>query len=92
MIDEIRKVLYAYLDKLEAGGTPKENWKISRLIYVARHHRGWRYLVEESLPCVNRVISATDGHYMMLSECHFAGENRSIPTEGPSYVTSSWMH
>lgn len=92
MTDEIRNVIYAYLDKLGAGGTSIDKWKISKFINVARHHRGWRYLVEESLPCVNKIISATDGHYMMISVCHFAGENRSIPAEGPSYVTSSWMY
>lgn len=92
MTGEIRKVIYAYLDKLEAGGTPMDNWKISKFINVARHHRGMGYLVEETLPCVNKIISATDGHYMMCSICHFAGENRSIPDEGPSRVTSSWMH
>ena len=92
MTGEIRKVIYAYFDKLDAGGTPMDNWKIGKFINVARHHSGWCYLVEESLPCVDKIISVTDGHYMMYHECHFAGENRSIPAEGPSRVTSSWMH
>ncbi len=92
MTGEIRKVIHAYLDKLDAGGTLMDNWKIGKFINVARHHRGWCNLVEESLPCVDKIISVTDGHYMMYHECHFAGENRSIPAEGPSRVTSSWMH